>query len=279
MTFTMHRNGKNVSEIIMMPQLWPEQIMVGDVIYPPGSTLGPRIQHSIELVLVHSGEMTVWVDGVRHYASAGTVSILFPGHEERFAFAQRAETYHSYIHLWLPDLPPDVERQLRRLPWPLPLSSAMNDLIRTALNLRRSSLPTADLLRRTLGLHMLLRYLGEGERLLAGEQAAHPALERARQHIHAHLGEPLTLADIAQAAAISPPHLIRLFRAAFSRTPIAYLWEQRVRRGIELLENTGLPVGLIAEQCGFQTSYHFSRRVRLAAGLSPVEVRRRAWGR
>src|SRR5690606_6161624 len=275
MTFTMHPNGENVSEIIM----WPEQVLIGDVIYPPGSTLGPRIQNSIELVLVHTGEMTVWVDGQRHYAPAGTVSILFPGHEERFAFAAHTETYHSYIHIWLPDLPPEVEQQLQRLPWPLPLSSAMNDLIRAALNLRRSSLSTADMLRKTLGLHMLLRYLGEGERLLAGEQAAHPAVERARQHIQTHLGEPLTLDAIAQAAAISPPHLIRLFRLAFERTPVAYLWEQRVRRGIELLENTGLPVGLIAEQCGFQTSYHFSRRVRQATGLSPVDVRRRAWGR
>jgi len=270
--------GKSVSEIIMKPALWPENVKVGDVVYPPGGALGPRIQYSIELVIVHTGEMTVWIDGQRHFAPAGTVSILFPEREERFVFARHCETHHSFMHIHLPDLPADVRQRLEALPWPLPLSTAMHDLIRSALNLSRSPLSTADMLLKTLGLHILLRYLGEGERLLAGEEATHPAVERARQYIQAHLSEPLALADIARAGAVSPPHLIRLFRATFDRTPIAYLWDQRVRRGIELLEDTGLPVSLIAGQCGFQTSYHFSRRVRQATGLTPIEVRRRAWG-
>ncbi len=36
-------------------------------------------------------------------------------------------------------------------------------------------------------------------------------------------------------------------------------------------------VGEIAKRSGFQTSYHFSRRVRQATGLSPLEVRQQAW--
>lgn len=270
--------GKSMSEIIMLPELWPENIKVGAVVYPPGGILGPRLQYSYELVLVHTGEMTIWVDGQRRFAPAGTISILFPDHEERFAFARHCETHHSFIHIHVPDQPADVQQRFERLPWPLPLSAAMNDLMRSALNLQHSSLSTAAVMLRTLGLHMLLRYLGEGERLLAGEAVAYPAVERARQHIHTHLSERLTLADIAQASAISPPHLIRQFRAVLDHTPVAYLWEQRVQRGIELLEDTGLSVGLIAEQCGFQSSYHFSRRVRQATGLAPVDVRRRAWG-
>ncbi len=271
--------GRFVSEIRIMPDLWPENVFVGDVIYPPGGVLGPRRQYSIELVMVHTGSMTIWIDGQRHYAPAGSVAILFPDHEERFAFATRTDTHHSFIHIWLPNLPDAVQQRLIALPWPLPLSVTMNDLIRSALNLRSSTLSTADLLLRNLGLQMLLRYLGEGERLLAGQAATRPAVEQARQYVQAHLNEPLALADIAQAAAVSPSHLIRLFKAELGCTPAAYLWDERVRRGIELLENTGLPVGLIAEQCGFQTSYHFSRRIRQATTLSPVEVRRRAWGR
>lgn len=271
--------GENVSETRMMPDLWPENMTVGDVVYPPGGVLGPRLQYSIELVMVHTGSMTVWVDGQRRYAPAGSVAILFPDHEERFAFATKTETHHSFTHIWLPNLSDATQQRLAVLPWPLPLSATMNDLIRSALSLRNSPLSTAELLLKTLGLHMLLRYLGEGERLLAGQTATHPAVEHARQFIQSHLNEPLGVADMAQAAAVSPSHLIRLFKAELGCTPAAYLWEERVRRGIELLENTGLPVGLIAEQCGFQTSYHFSRRIRQATTLSPVEVRRRAWGR
>jgi AraC-like DNA-binding protein len=47
--------------------------------------------------------------------------------------------------------------------------------------------------------------------------------------------------------------------------------------GVDLLANTGLPVGAIADRCGFKTVYHFSRRVKQATGMSPTEVRRRRW--
>ena len=89
---------------------------------------------------------------------------------------------------------------------------------------------------------------------------ADPAVETARHFIHAHLREPLTLDTIAMAAAVSPPHLIRLFRQQLNTTPMAYLWERRVAQGIDLLRQTGLSVGEIATRCGFQTSYHFSTR-------------------
>ncbi|TMD58047.1 MAG: helix-turn-helix transcriptional regulator [Chloroflexi bacterium] len=33
----------------------------------------------------------------------------------------------------------------------------------------------------------------------------------------------------------------------------------------------------IADQCGFQSRYHFSRRIRQETGSTPQEVRRRFW--
>jgi AraC-like DNA-binding protein len=261
--------------------LWPEFIQVGDILYPPGGTFGPRQQNYTQLVMIHTGEMTVWIDGVRKHAPAATVSILFPGHEERFAFATDSDTWHSFIHMTVPNLPDSLDARLRRLPWPLPLSQAMADLTFSALALRTTSLSTAQAMLKALGAEMLWRYIGEGERLLTGNTSVtpHPAIERVRQYIQSHLGEPLTLESIASVAAVSPSHLIRLFQTEMNTTPIAYLWERRVAMGIELLENTGLSVGMIAERCGFQTSYHFSRRIRQATKLSPLEVRRRAWQR
>ena len=262
-----------------MTILWPENILVGDVLYPPGGTLGPRIQPSLELVLLHAGEMTVWIDDEKRFAPAGSAAVLFPGHEERFAFAADAETHHTYAHLWLGPLPDDLAQRLHQLPWPLPLSTAMTAMMRDALALRQSTLTTTEAMLRALGMAMLWRYLGEGERLLAGDLGTHPALQRAQYFVQSHLHETMALEDIAEAAAVSPSHLIRLFRDELQTTPMAWLWEQRVRRGIELLESTGLPVGHIAQQCGFQTSHHFSRRVRALTGLSPSAVRQRAWGR
>jgi AraC family transcriptional regulator of arabinose operon len=269
---------KNMSE---MRNLWPESVFFGKVVYPPGGTLGPRIQPTIELVIVHTGEMNVWVDGVLHHAEGSTITILFPGHEERFQFATTCETWHSYLHIALPDLPAEFNARLQRLPRTLPLSSQMADLLESGLHLRNASLSTAGEMLRAIGAQMLWLYVGEGERQDGDKPGGglHPAVERARHYIRIHLSESLNLEDIADYAAVSPSHLIRLFQAELGATPMAYVWEQRLQAGIELLEQTGLPVSLIAERCGFQTSDHFSRRVRAKTGYSPLEVRRRAWGR
>ena len=257
---------------------WPEKVSVGEVIYPPGGVFGPRLQRNLQLVMLHSGRITVWIDGVPRTSLADTVCVLFPGHEERFAYAEECETWHSWLHIFIPQLSETLLARLARLPWPLQLSPAMTDLIREALALRNSPLSTADTLLKALAVQMIWRYIGEGELLMDGATTLpDPAVENARHFIHAHLGEPLTLDMIAMAAAVSPPHLIRMFRQELNTTPMAYLWERRVTQGIELLRQTGLSVGEIAERCGFRTSYHFSRRVRQAAGLSPLEVRHQAW--
>jgi quercetin dioxygenase-like cupin family protein len=44
-------------------ELWPSDVSVGEVVYPPGGRLGPRWQRDVQLVLVHEGTMSVTVDG------------------------------------------------------------------------------------------------------------------------------------------------------------------------------------------------------------------------
>ena len=58
---------------------------------------------------------------------------------------------------------------------------------------------------------------------------------------------------------------------------MAFLWEHRAALGADLLAHTGLPIGVIAERCGFRTVHHFSRRVKQATGLPPGALRRSRW--
>jgi transcriptional regulator GlxA family with amidase domain len=103
-------------------------------------------------------------------------------------------------------------------------------------------------------------------------------VERARRFLHEHLADPgVDLEQVARAAHVTPPHLVRRFRAELGVTPMAYLWQRRVATGIDLLTNTGLPVGDIAARTGFKSVYHFSRRVKGQAGAPPTQVRRNVW--
>jgi AraC-like DNA-binding protein len=249
----------------MCPQMmWPETVSAGEVTYPPGGTLGPRRQRDVQLVVLHTGSMTVWVDGVPRRALARSVSLLLPGHEERFAFDRVRPTRHSWMqaHVRAPD------ESLRELPTSLPLSPAMADLERLLLGRAIEPLLLA------LGASMLWRYVAEARAAVA---PASIPVERALSFIHDDLARPLSLRAVAAAASVAPAHLTRLFRVHVGTTPMAYVWGRRVDAGVELLTGTGLPVATIAERCGFRTSFHFARRVRSATGATPTELRRRAW--
>jgi AraC family transcriptional regulator of arabinose operon len=264
-----------LSEIDVTAELNPTRVSVGSVTYPRGGTLGPRTQHDFQLVLLHAGSARVWVDGAVRWLAAGHVGLLLPGHRERFAFDPDVSTSHSWVQAHVPEVPARLNDRLGRLPTVLSLSPALESLAREALAAAASALPAAPPLLAHLAGAALWRYVGEAER--QGPERVRP-VDDARRFIHANLHEPsLTLGDIADAAHVTPAHLIRTFRAEHGTTPKAYLWQRRVALGIDLLTNTGLPIPSIAERCGFRTAHHFSRRIKQAAELPPAALRRARW--
>jgi AraC-like DNA-binding protein len=67
---------------------------------------------------------------------------------------------------------------------------------------------------------------------------------RARQFIDEHYEEDCSLGAIAEAAAVSPQHLVYSFRKFFDTTPIRYVWRLRLAKGANLLQRSGLrPAG------------------------------------
>jgi AraC-like DNA-binding protein len=263
--------------MIIGPELWPSEVSVGEVTYPAGGTLGPRWQHDVELVLVHEGTMIVTVDGrPRPTQRAGSVGLLLPGHREAFAFAPDRPTRHAWLQARVPALPDELADRLGRLPAALPTSTGLAALARSALDTARPapSAPALPLLH-ALVTAALWRYVAEGEAQLSTGSGL---VEEAREHLDARVHDrDFDLAALARACNVSAGHLARAFRREVGVSPIAYLWQRRVAVGVDLLANTGLPVGAIAERCGFKTVYHFSRRVKQATGAAPTEVRRRQW--
>jgi AraC-like DNA-binding protein len=262
-----------VSEIDL---LRPAGVSAGTVSYPPGGTLGPRSQGDIQLVLVHEGSARIEVDGESRRIAAREVGLLLPGHLERFEFDPARDTRHSWVQAHVPGVAPELVRRLEALPATLPLSPALEELAAAAVAAGRGTAATPPLLAHLVSA-TLWRYVAEAER----ETPARAGVaEEARGYIHANLHHAgLTLAEVASAVHVTPAHLIRSFRRAHGVTPIAYLWERRTALGADLLANTGLPIGTIAERCGFATTHHLSRRVKQATGLPPGGLRRASWER
>lgn len=94
------------------------------------------------------------------------------------------------------------------------------------------------------------------------------SLEPTMRWIRDRIAEPITLAEMAGHAAISPRTLNRKFREQTGTTPLQWLLMQRVRLAQEFLETSVMPVEEIARRCGFGTSInmrqHFSRQVQIS---------------
>jgi AraC family L-rhamnose operon regulatory protein RhaS len=92
-----------------------------------------------------------------------------------------------------------------------------------------------------------------------------------------HFADPQCLTNAQQIAGCCRNLLIRNFTGQTGLTPARYLWKLRTEKGIAMLAKAGLTNTEIAEKCGFKNPFHFSRLVKQHQGISPREVRRRAW--
>ncbi len=95
----------------------------------------------------------------------------------------------------------------------------------------------------------------------------------ARQHAAAAIG----VRELARTVGLSPEHLARLFRRHLGLSPSTFLREERLRLGIQLLEQTGLSVADVAQRAGFATPQHFARLLRRATDLAPTQLRAQSW--
>ncbi len=251
-------------------------VTFGDVTYRPGGQCGPRLQQDFQLVAIYEGEAFIQVDDQQRHLAGQHIALMRPGHTEFFQFAIAEQTRHTWcaVHPSLVDAP--LRETLTTTPFCLPITPRLHGLIEMGLSFAPSDLPSARDLLAQLGLSALYAYAFESERAVL-RSLTPEAVTKAQRFIEANLSQPIALSDIARAANVSPAYLIKLFRLHLRTTPMRYAWDARVRRGAELLIRSGLPVHEVAEQCGFQTPFHFSRLIKRRYGLSPRELRRQAW--
>ena len=91
--------------------------------------------------------------------------------------------------------------------------------------------------------------------------------------VEENLDQPLTLADLAQEAALSEYHFARMFRQSMNMAPHQYVMQRRMVKAQELICRSARPLTDIAMACGFSSASHFSNRVKSATGLTPSQLR------
>ena len=92
-------------------------------------------------------------------------------------------------------------------------------------------------------------------------------------HMSLHLSEPLSVADLADRAGLSPSRFSQVFRDRFGSPPHRFLLHLRIQRAQDLLQHTGLTMRQISAQCGFSDVHHFAKTFKKISGQTPGSYR------
>jgi AraC-like DNA-binding protein len=268
---------KNISRMNLGLSAGP--VFLGDVTYKAGGSCGPRRQGDYQLVVIHRGECDLRLDQRRVHLSAGEAILLSPRHREHFLFSRTAETRHSWCSVHPRAVPRPLRRAFGLTGRPVRFGERMTTLFEWA---QTHGGPGDETLRggffSGLALALLCDFALLAREEIPAERAAPPALIRLGIFIRREFARPLSLGDLARAAGVSPQYLLKLCRARKLPRPMQQLYARRLEAAADALARTGVPVGEVAERCGFANAFHFSRRFRQAYGRSPLAWRKRIWG-
>ncbi len=99
-------------------------------------------------------------------------------------------------------------------------------------------------------------------------------IERAREIIHAHFSDKLTLSFIAESIGAHPVFLTREFRNRYNCTIGGYIRYLRIQFACRQMANSDATIAEIALASGFFDQSHFSRTFKRLTGITPTKYRK-----
>ena len=95
------------------------------------------------------------------------------------------------------------------------------------------------------------------------------ALRRVRAYIDDHIGEHISLDELARQAGVSRFHFARQFRLSTGESPMEYLRRVRIERSKSILQTRDTTIAEVAARLGFSDQSHFTRIFGRLVGVSP----------
>lgn len=233
-----------------------------------------------ELSLVVSGAAEHVVNGESRSIGPGSAFLLSPAdfHALEAVGDEPFVCYNAVIDS------PTMERQLAAIggpaieafPWHAERAFDLEpDLRRLQSELDEQRLGSARLTDALAGCLVieLARRSGLHDRPAPRRPTTDEELRGAVSYVDRHFREPLSLADAAASAHLSPNYFSERFREVTGTSFQLYLQERRLRFARSLLMSTGLPVTDVCRASGFNDVSHFGRVFRRRYGAPPSAAR------
>ena len=216
------------------------------------------------------------IDGTWTELAPSSVVAWAPGAPQRYG---RREG--GFDHSWLRGSGPELERLLRchglvsGRPQIMTEGGSGERFFRDVLAEHRGRAgPDQEIL--SLRTALWLRELAR-DRMREPESAPiiPPEFLQAREQVETELDAPLDLSELATTAGCSSWHFCTRFRRLFGLSPMALRRRRRLEHAALMLGDSKRSVAEVAEACGFQDPFYFSRAFRQHHGCSPRDWRMR----
>jgi AraC-like DNA-binding protein len=119
---------------------------------------------------------------------------------------------------------------------------------------------------------------GERSTMARPHPRARPQVQRVRDFLHSFPERNVSLRQLAEIAALSPYHLLRVFSADLGMPPHRYLTQLRVWRATRLLAE-GRSISDTALAVGFADQSHLTRHFKRHTGITPGRYQPRSASR
>ncbi len=208
-----------------------------------------------QLVIPLDGPLEIEVQGQGRRLAPGFACVIAPGERHDYA-ADPALSFLVQESHWLPA--PLGERPF------IPLDEPQRHYLAFLHQMVRQG-------RHVVGMEQIwLNLLAQGQGM---GPALAPRMTRVQRHIEAHLAEPLGNERLAAVACLGQSQFKHAFRQQFGMSASHYIRGRRMALARTLLSHSALPIGEVANRCGYQDQGAFAERFLTETGLTPSRWR------
>lgn len=238
--------------------------------------------HDFDLWFVWAGRGMMRLEDAEIALQPGSCVWMRPGRRYEADQDLAAPLGVNYLHftlleaeqdLPLSDFAPPFEvLQVRQVAF---VDAVMRRIVELAGEPSPAAAEAAGVLMEGLLLELVREHAAAAEHPEPGTERHHrEVVQRLAARIRESPAQAPGVAELAKQAGYSVDHFSRIFLKTTGLRPQDYVIQARIERARQLLAESDLTIGMVAEVLGFQDIFYFSRQFRQKTGRTPTEFRR-----